>query len=459
MAELTRDTDSSKNILDILNDDCIDEILRRVDILMDLLSLAEVCKRLRKCAMQQYRIRYETMLTITTPIIATIFSMPDRSRFRQVQIAKWDHCRFPDFVHLNRSVTFLRIFGSMTKNILFQSTNSQIDDTIFRSIVEYCGRTLKALSLTTYDANFEQTPFELEHLCLCQSTPKNLSTNSLKTLYITGFTNPSDEHEVWFMQKLPELKRFIIDGRVTDDMASEFLSLNPQLEVLVILSLKLTVAIFKSISNCLNLTRLQLLDLSQSTPPDVFEANLRLLSSLKKLKGLTISVGQYESIANLFDLFVENGIPMENLTIALFSSPDAHANSDPLYRNLRTINTLKNFSFVVKGFVSNSGEMFEKIVRTQPSLEKLRIDGAYSGKGVDLSMTNLATILKYALNFKKLKFYINKLEGNEKDYERALFYAKKNRVPVSISVKRGKYTVPLEVLMENRKWIEVILTR
>lgn len=42
---------SPKNILNILIDDCIGEIFRRIATFEDFLNATEVCKRFRKCAM------------------------------------------------------------------------------------------------------------------------------------------------------------------------------------------------------------------------------------------------------------------------------------------------------------------------------------------------------------------------------------------------------------------------
>lgn len=460
MSEVTLDLDT-KNILDILNDDCIDEILRRLDNMEDILSTANVCKRLQMCAKQYYRIKYATEKDVAEINYSSKSDNRRRRRplrYKRVQTDTNVVDMYSHTVQVNITVPFLKMFGSMIKNISFGGTfnNKEHDDEILKTIIENCK--LKELWIDDYEANFEQIPeipFELESLHVIWSLPTNFVffSNFLKRLHIS--TLCLDEHTVWFMQKMPKLTCFSVKqgDELTDNMVFEFLSLNPQLKIIEFAECDcLTPLILNAIANCVNVVELHLCDLDFTPVPDVFKANIRHLSSLKNLKFLSIALVQTELFETLFDLMAENDIPIETMWITLYYGDDAIL---PACSNLRALNTLKHLvldiyldSMSYERVVGRVG----RLVETQTALEEFTLNGYR----MVISMETLARFLKYRNNLKIFKLKVGKLTGDLNGLEKALDYAA-GRVHVKITVchSDGNDIIPVKALGKNRKWIDI----
>lgn len=131
--------------------ECIGEVLRRLKRFEDFLNAAETCKRFQKCAMDaQYKfesIAIEDQTNHRTPLI----NIPS-----------------------NRAPMLLHNFGHLIKSINWRVNKKtpKLNDEIYESIVQFCGKTLNKLHLFGYNPKFsEQNPFQvLEELMLFSHT-------------------------------------------------------------------------------------------------------------------------------------------------------------------------------------------------------------------------------------------------------------------------------------------------
>lgn len=105
-----------KTFLNILDDDCIDEIFRRVENLENFLNMAEVCQRFHKSAKSCFRIKYSLS--------------NDGNVFRSVEIShRYSH----KSVSAERANKLFTIFGFLINCLYLVSTSDQErDNEIFK---------------------------------------------------------------------------------------------------------------------------------------------------------------------------------------------------------------------------------------------------------------------------------------------------------------------------------------
>lgn len=207
--------DSPKNILNVLNDDCIELILRRLGSKynnIDLLNAAATCKRFRETAKRLI------------------------SRFRSIAIGV-KYCRS---VSDHQVPILLTNFGHLIEELRFQprgkrkNHNVKQNDKIFKSIAKYCGKTLKKLEIENYNPTFNKKNLfqALEKLILKRAYPKTFHLYSpLKVLTIESI---SLKEQPRFLRPFPDLLQINFNDTkyLTDKMLTFFMSLCPRLESL-----------------------------------------------------------------------------------------------------------------------------------------------------------------------------------------------------------------------------------
>lgn len=115
------DQDSPKHILNILNDDCLQEIFRRLKQMRDFLSAAKVCTRFQENAIECFP-----------------------STFKSLRID--DANDAPTSLPLEYLSDFLSIFGHFIQKIEWSWTQDrEHDDDILNQIAAHCGKTLTAV--------------------------------------------------------------------------------------------------------------------------------------------------------------------------------------------------------------------------------------------------------------------------------------------------------------------------
>lgn len=110
--------DSPKHILNALNDDCIQEILRKLANATDFLSAAETCQQFQNNALQCYPPEFENLP----------FSSENKSNNLPMGLAS----------------NYLQIFGHLISEL---KPVNDFDETILNMIANCCGETLSELDI------------------------------------------------------------------------------------------------------------------------------------------------------------------------------------------------------------------------------------------------------------------------------------------------------------------------
>lgn len=435
--------DSTKNILNVLNDDCIEEIFRRIFCLEDFLNMADVCQRFQQNAKNCFRMQ-----------------------FKHVYL---NHCHITggDFVPSERVIPFLNTFGPFIHGLKLiikpQTIINLKPDDIFKSIVKFTSATLKELYIGCYNPDFAQTQFSaLEVLRLFWSIPKNFeqvpSLKELEYMYDKKLPN--------FMRTISQLESLsLLSSVVTDDIIIDLLPRNPQLKRLNFRRCyKLTPLILKHIAdNSRDLVELSLRTLSPGTSSlgtnlthDMVNTNLQYLGALKQLKYIEIELCSTILFQTMIHTFAENDVPIESMKIDL-------KNKGPyIIRNskLPTIKTLKYLDFIKFPRENCFSELMVNIVKTQTALESIKMACCDEDlmEEQPIPMLEIINVLKYGKKLSEFEFHVILLDVNLESYE-SLLRLVKNRVRTKIIIGHvNSNCIPHDVLAKNEyesEWLEI----
>ncbi|XP_055308945.1 uncharacterized protein LOC129572857 [Sitodiplosis mosellana] len=429
--------DSPKHILNVLIDDCVDEIFRRIFCLEDFLNMSEVCQRFQKSAKNCFRMQFKLVYLF--------------KRYRQEAIC----------VPSTRAIALLNTFGPSIQGLQFQTTSDEEhNDEIFESIVKFTSKTLKELHIDCYTMchtiDFEQMPFPaLEILHLGSVLPKNIEqiVSHLKGLSISHI-EPS-----CFIREFPRLEMFrIVEdyfhdvNYITDDMFCEFVSLNPQLQRLAVIHCnKLTPLILQAIGdNSMNLVELSVSGSGFRRTPSLLDTNLPYLGSLNQLKYLEIQLNTTTSFKIMINTFAENEVPIEKIKVDLLIIEGQPI--DPC-SDLKTIKTLKHVDIdeMKNRNLFNENEVLANLIRTQTALETIEMM-CYDES--PMPILNIGNMLKHGGNLRKFELYTGILDFNLESYESVLCLVR-NRTRVEIILGNQKSKCIPEGVVTNNEWLEV----
>lgn len=418
---------SEMSILDVLNDDCIGEILHQLKTFDDLLNVVNTCKRFREIA-KRHKILFKSIAIVEAPS----FSFP------------WLESIETPTVSVNRVPILLNNFGHLIESISLNLLNCQQSirnrgNEIFQLIAKCCGSTLKSLILEKYNPNFnKQNRFPvLENLILDDATPIQFCLNSpLKYLYILKFNRQQNDFDSYFIQPFPYLEMVMFNtiNHLTDDKLSTFLSLNPQLRKL-------------HIKCCTNLTStaLEIIGYYSQNIEKIYifhsfqlvtNESSHYLNGLQKMCGFGYT--HQISVESLLNFFVENNCPIEEL--------DVFPNFTAITPNFPTLMSLKVLTCFCISY-----KYFMRLIKRQTALQTLRIT---YGIPIDLFQT-IKKILQISKNLTELEINLlldSKLNLNI--YNRILNLVK-DRVKVIILYWRRKKDIPENVLKANEKWLVI----
>lgn len=358
--------DSSKHILNALDTDCIEEILRKISNINDFLRAAQVCQQFQQSAKAVFHSNFRAKFR--RPHFPNIISRAT-IQLRTIRILKREWYSPYDFnLPVDCAEEFLRIFGSQLQYLRICSTlNQEHDDNLFKLIAKFAGKSLKGLELHKFNVvDFGQTQFlALEHLTLFNEIvafSRNFKRCSSQLISLSIIGRLKLTKEPRFIQHMPRLVAVKFGlCEMTDNMLVEFLSLNPQLEELHISSIltSLSASVFRAICkysqnlNCLSL------DFEKGISLDMNLLGMNLLGTLLKLTKCRIE--RVDSIDAVINAFARANIPIEFLDV--FGN---HFSGE----HLMTINTLK----VLHMTSSNKSCTVPKILfKTQPSVKNLTV--------------------------------------------------------------------------------------
>lgn len=400
--------DSPKHILNILCDDCIEEIFRRIFVIEDYLNMAEVCKRFQKIAKNCFRLQFKSELWL------------NRCESNNIQPTMYT-------VSSERVIAFLNMFGTSIQHLrLISSSNQEHDDEIFKLIVKFTTKTLKSLSICGYNADFAQIHFSaLENMYLCKALVTNFEyIPPLKTLSISMI---DDARRVIRAYPRLECLKLLSYSNVTDDIVYDFLSLNPHLKRLEIDNGDkkyhednvLTPLILRTIgSHSINLVELELSSFRWAVTQRVclmFNINLPYLGALRQLKVIKITLYSAITFKILINTFGENEVPVEEIILYFHFSKV----NDPCDHML-TIKDLKILKICGKDYryIDFFNEMLLNVMKTQTALEELTMD--FRNKDVSLPIERIGYMLEYGKSLKKFLCHIGNLKYNLKSFESIL---------------------------------------
>lgn len=373
--------DSLKNIVNILNDDCLQLILLKLDKVWDFWRAAEVCTRFQENA------------KICFPFKEMIFFYSGECFVKSKN----------NYIHFNQAENFLKLFSHKIKSISCYLYNGDNPVKSISLISKYCWETLIELKMmgTPFDQVYElEFPFEALEKLHVDGTHgfknPNASFPNLKNLKISLLPRTESTLD-WIANNFSKLEQ--VSFGITDlstDLFIEFQNRNPQLKNLIFgfyigRNPTFSSLIWKNIENRLpNIEYLFLQRVPKLCTEDI--AHIGNLRCLKKLHLITSIKNENKfdliPIKSLFSSSVKNTQPLEELNIDFIDKELGE-----IISNLKTIKSL---------YIGNdSDDVLSEIARNLPNLEYC-ID---YGCDLPFGITNLRKangILKYCKNLIKL---------------------------------------------------------
>lgn len=400
--------DSFNNILHSLNDDCIQEVLRRLSNVKDFLSAAKVCIRFQENAVR---------------------CLP----FKSISIR--DGEPFSDSIPVQRLESFLSVFGRLIKTIRWNTTNRDLDAHIFNTIAVFCAKSLLELIIIDHKIDFNAgIQFEaLEKLEIETSLIDNfkihpklkvLKLKLVKVLHFDSFYQTNS--------KLCEIDLVNVHG-FTDELLMEFLRRNPQLKR------------FK-LEGCKRISSAVLRNIGQSVP-DLINLHVMFFSSffepvdmlhigeLRKLLCLEINCPKFAA-NSLFDRLVENEVHLEELTINGYVNDFAD--------RILQLNSLKKLNV---GYLSE--EIFLIFVKELQYLERIRIECN------DITVHGIKKALKYGRRLTQLTIVIGCQMTIDLNTYNSLLTMARDRTRVMLMIRTEKYKIKRNDFYSNRQWVNV----
>lgn len=375
--------DSSKNIVNILNDDCLQKIFSYLDDIVDFLHVAEVCTRFQDNAKLCFPFKHIKLINC------------DKWPYQEHELS---------FRYLKR---FLSIFGALIKTIqchfVFDShrKRAELNHYTLKAfcveqlgfISEYCARTLIELVVVDCYAFEVRLPFlVLKKLELLRVNMAKINPFYPKWLYYKTFcmnTRKFSENSVdrtafmfpelthlkfdliynadWIAQHFPKLQHIEFSSArdFTNDAYLEFQRRNPQLQSLYLsCTTSLPSEVWRNIGDRTpNIETLHLAKIPDGKHSGLDITHFSTLPNLKNLFIYNWKDSQLTPVKSLISALAQNKRSIENLEIGLVDIELAIHLS-----KLKTIKRLKTFSYF-------SQDALVEMVRKLPALEYLNAGG------------------------------------------------------------------------------------
>lgn len=281
------------HILNALNDDCIQEILRRLSNVCDFTNAANTCKKFQENAKKCFNGRFKTITLDTTS-----------DDFQPHQFTKT-----------------LETFGKMIESIdwkMKHSLGSKLENELFDDITHYCGTTLTELKMI--DVSGSSDPINLKcinRLALLDSL-ENLEITRINTQFITlpsslkvlkldqTVVNDNPKIPINITEYYSSLQE-IDFSFINQEVVIKFLELNPRLKVCRLTSIKNIDGIKSDIlKKIVEFTpNIETLAYLQFSSDSVDQSDIMVLTGLRKLKNLRVS-GLKCSEKDLVDTFAKD---------------------------------------------------------------------------------------------------------------------------------------------------------
>lgn len=326
---------SEQHILNALDDFCLQKIFRCLETPVDILNVAETCTRFQDNAKQTFPLKFNEI------------------HIGHGKCNRKNRCVYISSPHVRN---FLAIFGHLTKCISWSASGDLIDDNqISEMIVQFCGETLKELSINNYSSTFpKEIQFSaLEKLTLVNTAPGNLNVHSTLKYFSCDHSGKTLNLSLQ-SRTYPKLEHLQLRNvqTMTFDKLIQFLSHNRHLRKLDLRGSVADLTMCNSFVRCLSN-----LEYFEFTFTGTSLESFHHLGDLKCLKFLNIDgIIPLPHIANVLS---KNDVPVEELCICLNPEPRILENI-PMMRELQKI-TVEGLHF----------EELVILVQNQFSLEEI----------------------------------------------------------------------------------------
>lgn len=375
---LPPDQESPKQILNKLDDDCLEAVFKYLDMI-DLCNAAEVCKRFNQRAKDAFRLKY-----------------------KKIDLSEWKIQLMED----NEFKSLLNNFGPSIISIVFMGGGhmkyiSDPDD-ILHKIQAKCVH-LKELTvrhIPDFDVKLQPMFAKLERLefdhCELDNKMKDFlsARKNLKKLGLVCCKNESDE---LIMQKFPMLVEAKITSlsKCSGDALKCFIALNSTLEKFEFgFSDEHVSGVYSAIAHNLpNLSELR----SNLCVGDDFHRDTEFVGQIRTLKVLDINLGWFP-ITPLVNSLVTNKTPIESFSLRKCDIDDETVEG---LSQLKQIKILGLFCF--RGDIILD-EYIIKLAEELPELNELHL-GHY--RDIISQITTMKTVVAHFKNLSKLYFEID----------------------------------------------------
>lgn len=309
-------------------------------------------------------------------------------------------------------------------------------------ITQFCGKTLKNLIFTDFHLYnpkcSENNTFtalerlEVNNLAYCDFLFRSqyMQRNMKRFIRL---------EKPWFIRQFSHLQIAYFEDltELNTDMLTEFLSLNPQLQVLRLSGCEnVTKKILKSIGEYA--TNLHTLNICPMVSCYDMNEDVMYLKTLRKLRKLRLA-GAY-SLELLMNMFFENNIPIETLYI--------HADYADTAQNIPTLETLKELYISELFFPQSiSDDCVYNLLKSQTALEYICIRSSETE-----TTQRIIKTLELGEKISKFCFYLFEMDL---EVYNSILNLVKNRIKVEI--RSDEIEVPKMVLDENEEWLHARL--
>lgn len=414
--------DSPKHILNALNNDCIQEILRKLTDPSDFLSAAETCRGFQANALECFPRNFEELsLSLGNKSVGCYTALP-----------------------LEHAPNFLNIFGHL---IWYMELISDFEDGTINMIAEHCGETLFSMHIKGHEnakSNFNELSLfkTLTDIDISSISMDNVELpENLEWIHLNGVKVQADLQCI--MKKFPKLEiaRFDKVDNLNDTAFNAFIMLNPQIEMLDIFgSQNLSFSAINSISDRLpNLVHLSIDCMALATHE--YSEIVMHFKQFQQLRHLEIYVD--------FDLFIPAVTTIDSLatnipTIETLRLVGFH-NFDQTLPGLLQLYELKVLKVACSDFVSL--DTILELVQVSFTLKQIHFNC------FTINVSEIMNILEYGKNLNELDISIRKMDMDLSVYNSILALIK-GRLEVILRITDGN--IDENIFEQNMQQLKIV---
>lgn len=421
---------NSSDMLNTLDDDCLKQVFKHLP-LPDLCNVADVCRRFRQNAKDLFKSKH--------------------TNFNTNEMIKSSSMR--EKIDMNTAEKLFRNFGSTIESLSLDGWklgNERDKDTIFYLATKYC-KSLSILSLDSIRMNIParwlltylrlfvgKLKLEMNNCQLDESFGRFLAMCGIQSYQVSIILDSAS----WMKNTFFNLQALVLSGAILPDKTfNEFVKLNVNLSILMLIDTNFSTKIFKTIAD--HLPKLERFYFDNEDTQ--IGKHVLHLAKLKSLKVLALNC-KFFSMKPLVDEFAKENVPIEELELK-YGTIDMEL--------LGKLSALKSMKRLQLECVKMVGSSLIDLVTHLPMLSHLEID--LEGVGVH----DLLKMLPFARNLEMLKFgsSLSNVQIDVGEYQSILRIVKNRANATSLCIiitsEKPHVSVPQYMLQENRYWLRI----